>query len=95
MKLSSLPHYHFSNSIIFQQTKYLAKITLNKPRQLNSFDEEILTELKTKINKLKNSNEKLVLLNGTGKGFCGGGNIKLFYQLLDMPKEKGLDLALE
>jgi 2-(1,2-epoxy-1,2-dihydrophenyl)acetyl-CoA isomerase len=65
----------------------IAYITLNRPERLNSFDMKLGEEL---YNALKNINSqeniRAVILKGTGKGFCGGGDVKEMYIAKDKPK---------
>lgn len=74
-------------TLIFEIKKNVAFITLNRPDRLNSFDmklgEELLDVLKN-INSDKNI--KAVVLKGTGKGFCGGGDVKEMYAAKDKSK---------
>ncbi len=65
----------------------IAYILLNRPQRLNSFDIKLGEEL---YNVLKEINAKpeirAVVLKGTGKGFCGGGDVKEMYDAKDKPK---------
>ena len=65
----------------------VAYILLNRPQRLNSFDIKLGEEL---YNVLKEINVKpeirAVVLKGTGKGFCGGGDVKEMYDAKDKSK---------
>ncbi len=65
----------------------IAYILLNRPQRLNSFDIKLGEEL---YNVLKEINAKpeirAVVLKGTGKGFCGGGDVKEMYNAKDKSK---------
>ncbi len=65
----------------------IAYILLNRPQRLNSFDIKLGEEL---YNVLKEINAKpeirAVVLKGTGKGFCGGGDVKEMYDAKDKSK---------
>jgi 2-(1,2-epoxy-1,2-dihydrophenyl)acetyl-CoA isomerase len=55
----------------------VAFITLNRPERLNSFDMQLGQELYDVLQGVaNNSNITLVIIKGTGKGFCGGGDVK-------------------
>jgi len=58
----------------------IAYIILNRPDRLNSFDMKLGIEL---YDVLRNINTKpkirAVVIKGTGKGFCGGGDVKEMY----------------
>lgn len=52
-------------------------ITLSRPERLNAFDMKLGTELHQALEKAKNDDSiMLVILQGLGKGFCGGGDVK-------------------
>jgi len=55
----------------------IAYITLNRPERLNSFDMELGKELYQVLHDLRqNTDIRAVVIKGTGKGFCGGGDVK-------------------
>ncbi len=54
-----------------------AYITLNRPERLNSFDMKLGIELHQVLKNISDNDEiKVVILQGIGKGFCGGGDVK-------------------
>jgi 2-(1,2-epoxy-1,2-dihydrophenyl)acetyl-CoA isomerase len=58
----------------------VAYITLNRPERLNAFDMKLGEELYKVLHDI-NSKDKIraVVIKGTGKGFCGGGDVKEMY----------------
>ena len=55
----------------------IAYITLNRPDRLNSFDMKLGEELYKSLHEIsKNKEIRSVVIKGTGKGFCGGGDVK-------------------
>ncbi len=55
----------------------IAYITLNRPERLNSFDMKLGEELADALQHVaKDQGVRAVVLQGTGKGFCGGGDVK-------------------
>ena len=55
----------------------IAYITLSRPERLNAFDMKLGEELSTVLHTIKDDPEiRAVVLTGTGKGFCGGGDVK-------------------
>lgn len=55
----------------------IAFITLNRPDRLNSFDMKLGKELYEALHDISKKDEiRAVVLRGTGKGFCGGGDVK-------------------
>jgi 2-(1,2-epoxy-1,2-dihydrophenyl)acetyl-CoA isomerase len=58
----------------------IAYITLNRPERLNSFDIKLGEELYHVLRNISSNNSiRAVIIKGTGKGFCGGGDVKEMY----------------
>jgi len=65
----------------------VAYITLNRPERLNSFDLKLGEELHNVLKSIsKDPNVRAVVIKGTGKGFCGGGDVKEMYSAENKPK---------
>ncbi len=63
--------------ILFEQNGPIAKITLNKPEQLNAINPEMGDELKALIPQINQNKEvRVVILTGAGKAFSAGGNLQ-------------------
>jgi len=62
----------------------IAYIILNRPKRLNSFDIKLGEELSAVLKEIKIKPDiRAVVLKGTGKGFCGGGDVKEMYDAKD------------
>ena len=62
-------------------------ITLNRPERLNSFDMKLGEELFDVLRDINTRPEiRAVVIKGTGKGFCGGGDVKEMYVAEDKPQ---------
>ena len=62
----------------------VATILLNRPDRLNSFDMKLGCELYEVLTDVgKNPDIHVVVLKGTGKGFCGGGDVKEMHAAAD------------
>ncbi|MEX0305566.1 MAG: enoyl-CoA hydratase [Leisingera sp.] len=58
-------------------TGAIARLTMNTPEKLNALSDEMLAALQEQIDALReDSSIKVVILSGTGKGFCAGHDIK-------------------
>jgi len=65
----------------------VAFIILNRPDRLNSFDMKLGKELYNVLLEIKEKNEIIaIVIKGTGKGFCGGGDVKEMHQAEDKSK---------
>ena len=57
----------------------IAKITLNVPQKLNALDAQLAEELTEALHEAKQDDGvKVVVLTGSGKAFCAGGDISVF-----------------
>jgi 2-(1,2-epoxy-1,2-dihydrophenyl)acetyl-CoA isomerase len=62
----------------------IAYIILNRPDRLNSFDLKLGHELYQVLRDISSTkNIKAVVIKGSGKGFCGGGDVKEMYNAKD------------
>jgi len=78
MKFETLT-YNVKNSVAY--------ITLNRPERLNSFDMQLGRELYIILKKISKDNSIIaVVIKGTGKGFCGGGDVKEMHIAKDKSK---------
>ena len=58
-------------------TGAIARLTMNTPEKLNALSDEMLAALQEQIDALREDCRiKVVILSGTGKGFCAGHDIK-------------------
>ena len=57
----------------------IARIILNKPERFNAIDHELAKELEQAIHEAnRDDNVHVIILEGAGKGFCGGFDLKAF-----------------
>lgn len=80
------------NSFAYDVADGIATIRLNDPDRLNALTFETYAELEQVFAALADdSNAKVVVLTGTGKGFCSGGSVHgIIAKLLDMSAEEQL-----
>ena len=60
-------------TIQFERTGHIARITLNRPDRLNSFTRAMHAELRDAIANLGDA--RVVVLTGAGRGFCAGQDL--------------------
>jgi len=64
-----------------------AYIILNRPKRLNSFDMKLGEDLHKVLHEMSEKKEiRAVVIKGTGKGFCGGGDVKDMHDSKDKTK---------
>src|SRR4030043_2230405 len=74
-------------TLTIKNNNKIAYITLNRPERLNSFDIKLGNELYDTLKKIKKDNNiRAVVIKGTGKGFCGGGDVKEMYDAKNKPE---------
>ena len=63
--------------LIYEVKDHLARITLNRPKQLNCFSEEMIHLWTEALEDIRDRDDiYAVLLSGNGKAFCAGGDVK-------------------
>jgi 2-(1,2-epoxy-1,2-dihydrophenyl)acetyl-CoA isomerase len=63
-------------TILFEVANGVARLTLNRPDRLNSFNVQMHGEVKDALSQLKNNSEARVLVfTGAGRGFCAGQDL--------------------
>ena len=74
-------------TLIYTIKNKIAYIILNRPERLNSFDITLGEELYSVLKNISsNPDIRAVVIKGTGKGFCGGGDVKEMHFAKDKPK---------
>lgn len=63
--------------LIYEVENRVARITLNRPDQLNCFSEEMIHLWTLALEDIRDRDDvHVVLLSGNGKAFCAGGDVK-------------------
>lgn len=63
--------------LLFTVENHVAKITLNRPRSLNAFSEEMINNWIEALETVRDSDDiRAVVVSGNGRAFCSGGDIK-------------------
>jgi 2-(1,2-epoxy-1,2-dihydrophenyl)acetyl-CoA isomerase len=63
------------NTILFQIEAGIARLTLNRPERLNSFNTEMHGEVRAALASLRGSAARVLILTGAGRGFCAGQDL--------------------
>ncbi|HLW52657.1 MAG TPA: enoyl-CoA hydratase-related protein [Candidatus Angelobacter sp.] len=67
--------------IIFEKAGHVATVTLNRPKKLNAYSEVMVHEILTALADARDDDEiRAVIITGTGRGFCSGGDIGRDFQ---------------
>ena len=62
-----------TDTIIFEQSNHVARITLNRPDRLNSFTQAMHSELAQALDSAVDA--RVIILTGAGRGFCAGQDL--------------------
>jgi enoyl-CoA hydratase/carnithine racemase len=67
--------------ILFAKDGHVATITMNRPAKLNAYSETMVHEILAAFADARDDdNIRVVILTGTGRGFCAGGDIGRDFQ---------------
>ena len=62
-------------SLLFDLTDGVARITLNRPDKLNSFTTQMHGELRQALDTVESQGARVLVLTGNGRGFCAGQDL--------------------
>lgn len=69
----------------------ICTLTMNRPQQMNLLTSEMLAALQNAFDEIASNREvRVVVLAGTGKGFCAGHDLKEIKALRELPKIEAL-----
>src|SRR5258708_29814803 len=67
--------------ILYAKSGHVATVTLNRPKKLNAYSEIMVHEILAALADARDDDEiRAVILTGTGRGFCSGGDIGRDFQ---------------
>jgi len=62
-------------NILFETADGIARLTLNRPERLNSFNSEMHDEVRAALASLKDQPARVLVITGAGRGFCAGQDL--------------------
>ena len=62
-------------TILFTVDRGIARLTLNRPEKLNSFNTQMHEEVRHALENLNRSDARVLVLAGAGRGFCAGQDL--------------------
>jgi len=62
-------------NILFDLTGGIARLTLNRPDKLNSFNAEMHAEVRDALARVTRDGARVLVLTGAGRGFCAGQDL--------------------
>lgn len=76
--------------VLLKREKGISYITLNRPKQYNALDGEMLEKLLTIIKEIEKNDDRIVILSGKGDAFCAGGDISMMGKNMEQQQMKSL-----
>jgi 2-(1,2-epoxy-1,2-dihydrophenyl)acetyl-CoA isomerase len=77
-------------TILFEVDGGIARLTLNRPDKLNSFNTQMHGEIRQALSTLSASSARVLILTGAGRGFCAGQDLS---DRAVTPGSPGVDLG--
>jgi len=62
-------------TILLEIANGAARLTLNRPDRLNSFNVQMHADVSSALNEIANSGARVLVLTGAGRGFCAGQDL--------------------
>src|SRR3979409_451040 len=78
------------DTILFSVDGGIARLTLNRPDKLNSFNTQMHREEQHALELLPNTDARVLVLSGAGRGFCAGQDLG---DRAVAPGSRGVDLG--
>ena len=77
LKIDQKINLESENLVLYEENNYVATLTLNRPKKFNALSEEMLTILQKILDDIAANNLlKIVIIQGAGKSFCAGHDLK-------------------
>src|SRR5580692_10757781 len=77
-------------TILFEVDSGIARLTLNRPDKLNSFNTQMHGEVRQALSSIPESGARVLVLTGAGRGFCAGQDLG---DRAVAPGSQGVDLG--
>jgi 2-(1,2-epoxy-1,2-dihydrophenyl)acetyl-CoA isomerase len=61
--------------ILFEVKEGIARLTLNRPERLNSFNTQMHDEVRAALASIPGSSARVLVISGAGRGFCAGQDL--------------------
>ena len=82
--------------ILFSKENRIATITLNRPEKLNAYSEVMVHEILAALADARDDESvRAVILTGSGRGFCSGGDVSRDFQYPSRYRGHRLESMLE
>ena len=62
-------------TILYESAEAVARLTLNRPERLNSFNGEMHAEVREALGRVARDGSRVLVIGGAGRGFCAGQDL--------------------
>ena len=62
-------------TILYAVSDGIARLTLNRPERLNSFNGQMHAEVRNALGRVAGDGARVLVLTGAGRGFCAGQDL--------------------
>jgi 2-(1,2-epoxy-1,2-dihydrophenyl)acetyl-CoA isomerase len=62
-------------TILYESAEAVARLTLNRPERLNSFNGEMHAEVRDALGRAASDGSRVLVIGGAGRGFCAGQDL--------------------
>ena len=62
-------------TILYESAETVARLTLNRPERLNSFNGEMHVEVRDALGRAASDGSRVLVIGGAGRGFCAGQDL--------------------
>ena len=84
------------SQIIFSKQNQVATIALNRPEKLNAYNEVMVHEILHALGRVRDDDGlRAVIITGSGRGFCSGGEVSADFQYPERYRGHRLESMLE
>jgi methylglutaconyl-CoA hydratase len=79
-------------TILFDISDSVARVTMNRPDVHNAFNDQLLTDLIDVFTEIKamGTDVRVVVITGEGKSFCAGADLKWMRKMIDFSYEENI-----
>jgi methylglutaconyl-CoA hydratase len=79
-----------SSAATLEFNKRIATLVLSRPEKHNAFDDQIIEELRSHIESVKNSDARVMILKANGKHFCAGADLAWMKRMAKLSHDENL-----
>ncbi len=81
-------------TVLYEASKGVARITLNRPEKRNALNDELIASLKDTLRRAHDDDDvRAIVISGAGSDFCSGADLAALQRIANASVEENLDDA--